>query len=97
MQMTQAIRDLLRAHREDQEFPYMDFIGAFLLVERWIQRTGGSGLLDRLNNADAAELLGLPLGTTIDDIKLGYVMGLIRDHGVEVLESISDRGLAMCN
>lgn len=85
MQMTNALRHLMTAHKQDAEFPYMDFLGAFLLVEKWIVRTGGA-TLRRLDSASADELLGLPLGDTMDDLKLGYVLGLLRSHAREVFE-----------
>jgi hypothetical protein len=88
MQMTQALRELVRAQTRDQEFPYMDFVGAFLLMERWIRHTGGRSL-QLLDEAQPDDLLGLPLGTAADDIKLGYVLSLLRTHGLEVLEGVT--------
>ena len=85
MQMTNALRHLMKAHRDDAEFPYMDFLGAFLLVEKWIVRTGGD-TLRRLDGAGADELLGLPLGDSMDDLKLGYVLSLLRSHAEEVFQ-----------
>lgn len=85
--MTQALRDLVRAHNKDSEFPYLDFVGAFLLMEKWIRNTGGERMR-RLFEANVDDLLGLPLGDSQDDLKLGYVMGLIRSHGLEVFESM---------
>ena len=81
--MTNSLRRLMKAHDEDREFPYMDFVGAFLLVERWITRTGGD-TLRRFTTADAEDLLGLPLGESVDDLKLGYVLCLLRAHAQEV-------------
>lgn len=85
--MTQAVHDLVRAHFSDDQFPYLDFLGAFLLVERWVQNTRGKSI-QVLEDADAEALLGLPLGSTPDDLKLGYVMRLLRSHGQEVFEAI---------
>lgn len=85
--MTQALRDLVKAHQRDDDFPYMDFVGAFLLMERWIRHTGGE-MVRRLHDTDGSELLGLPLGDSVDDIKLGYVMSLLRSHGLEVMEVV---------
>ena len=87
--MTRALRELVRAHEQDRDFPYMDFLGAFMLMERWIRHTGGV-MIRRLSDVDPSELLGLPLGTSSDDIKLGYVMNLLRNHGLEVFESIAE-------
>jgi len=86
--MTQALRELVRAQSRDHEFPYMDFVGAFLLMERWVRHTGASSL-KMLGEAEPDELLGLPLGTSADDIKLGYVMSLLRSHGMELMQSAS--------
>ena len=86
MQMTNALRHLMKAHGEDAEFPYMDFLGAFLLVEKWVVRTGGA-TLRRLDSATADDLLGLPLGDSMDDLKLGYVLSLLRSHAQEVFEA----------
>ena len=86
--MTRALRELVRAHEQDSDFPYMDFLGAFLLVEQWVRKSGGQQLR-RLAEVDSSELLGLPLGTSVDDIKLGYVLSLVRNHGVEVLASVA--------
>ena len=80
----------MKAHSEDREFPYMDFVGAFLLVERWITRTGGD-TLRRFTTADAEDLLGLPLGESVDDLKLGYVLSLLRTHAQEVFAERSGR------
>ena len=88
--MTQALRELVQAHSRDQEFPYMDFLGAFLLVERWIRHTRGASMR-MLDQAEPDELLGLPLGTTPDDIKLGYVMSLLKSHGQEVMQAVTQR------
>jgi hypothetical protein len=85
MQMTNALRHLMKAHRDDNEFPYMDFLGAFLLVEKWIVRTGAD-TLRRFDAAGADELLGLPLGDSMDDLKLGYVLSLLRSHAEEVFQ-----------
>ena len=85
MQMTNALRHLMKAHKDDTEFPYMDFLGAFLLVEKWVVRTGAS-TLRRFDTADADELLGLPLGDSMDDLKLGLVLSLLRSHAQEVFE-----------
>ena len=85
MQMTQALRELVRAQSRDQEFPYMDFVGAFLLMERWVRHTGGRSL-QMLDEAEPDDLLGLPLGTSADDIKLGYVMSLLKSHGMELVQ-----------
>jgi len=90
MQMTQALRELVRAQSRDQEFPYMDFVGAFLLMERWVRHTGGRSL-QMLDEAGPDELLGLPLGTSADDIKLGYVMSLLRNHGMELVRSSAEQ------
>jgi hypothetical protein len=83
MQMTNALRSLMKAHSEDTEFPYMDFVGAFLLVEKWISRSG-KDTLARFSSAGADEILGLPLGDSMDDLKLGYVLSLLRSHAQEV-------------
>ena len=85
MQTTHALRELVQAGDRDRDFPYLDFLGAFLLVEKWVRRTGGARLLD-LEHID--ELLGLPLGDSTDDIKLGYVLGLLRNHGLEVMQEL---------
>jgi hypothetical protein len=83
MQMTNALRELMKAHRDDREFPYLDFLGAFLLVEKWVARSGGP-LLGRLQGASPDDILGLPLGDSVDDLKLGYVLSLLRNHAQEV-------------
>jgi hypothetical protein len=85
MQMTNALRHLMKAHKDDAEFPYMDFLGAFLLVEKWVVRTGAS-TLRRFDSANADEILGLPLGESMDDLKLGLVLSLLRSHAQEVFE-----------
>lgn len=85
--MTRALRELVRAHDQDQEFPYLDFLGAFVLMERWATHTRGQALR-RLTDAEASDLLGLPLGQSADDIKLGYVMILLRRHGIEIVEAL---------
>jgi hypothetical protein len=87
MQMTQAVHDLVNAHIKDDQFPYMDFMGAFLLVERRVKQTQGRSL-QRLSDAEAEELLGLPLGGGADDIKLSYVLRLLRSHGQQVFEAL---------
>jgi hypothetical protein len=90
MQMTNALRHLIRAHNEDNDFPYMDFLGAFLLVERWVGRTGAA-TLRRLDDATSSDLLGLPLGENPDDLKLGFVLGLLRSHAEEVYQVTQDQ------
>jgi hypothetical protein len=90
MQMTNALRHLMKAHTQDAEFPYMDFLGAFLLVEKWISRTGGD-TLRRIDAASADDLLGLPLGETADDLKLGFVLSLLRSHAREVFDATGER------
>ena len=87
MQMTQAVHDLVKAQFKDDQFPYLDFLGAFMLVERWVQQTRGR-TLQLLSEAQAEDLLGLPLGAGTDDIKLGYVMRLLRSHGLEIFEAL---------
>jgi hypothetical protein len=96
MQMTNALRKLMKAHSEDREFPYMDFVGAFLLVEKWIARSGGD-TLRRFTGADAEDLLGLPLGESVDDLKLGYVLGLLRTHAEEVFAERTARSEPLQN
>ncbi len=86
----------MKAHSEDTEFPYMDFIGAFLLVEKWVSRSG-SDTLQRLTNSSQEDLLGLPLGESMDDLKLGYVLSLLRDHAREVHEDLFARKTALQN
>lgn len=86
MQMTQALRKLVQAQNRDQDFPYLDFVGAFLLMEQWVRRAGARSSR-MLGDMEPDELLGLPLGTSADDIKLGYVMGLLKDHGLELVGS----------
>ncbi len=81
--MTNALRELMKAHRDDHEFPYLDFLGAFLLIEKWVARSGPA-MLGRLQAASADDILGLPLGDSIDDLKLGYVLSLLRNHAHEV-------------
>ncbi len=83
--MTSALRTLIEAHHEDRDFPYMDFIGAFLLVEKWIARSGDE-TMHRIDTANLDDFLGLPLGDSEDDIKLGYVLGLLRNHAQEVYQ-----------
>jgi hypothetical protein len=90
MQMTNALRDLMKAHRDDGDFPYLDFLGAFLLVEKWVARTGGA-TIRRLEAASSDDLLGLPLGDNADDLKLGYVLGLLRGHAQEVYQGAIPR------
>jgi hypothetical protein len=93
MYMTHSLRHLMKAHNEDTEFPYMDFLGAFLLVEKWITRTGGTALR-RFTDASMEDLLGLPLGESMDDLKLGYVLSLLRDHAQEVFQGMKkDTGI----
>ena len=87
MQMTQAVHDLVKAHFKDDQFPYMDFLGAFLLVERWVKQTQGCSL-KLLSDAQTEELLGLPLGDGADDIKLSYVLRLLRSHGQQIFEAL---------
>jgi hypothetical protein len=87
MQMTQALRDLLKAQNQDSDFPYLDFIGAFILVERWVRKNGPQAS-QLLNEADGSDLLGLPIGFSEEDLKLGRVMDLLRSHGLEVLRSV---------
>ncbi len=92
--MTDALRSLMKAHGDDTEFPYMDFLGAFLLVEKWIARTGAP-TLRRIDEATADDLLGLPLGDTADDLKLGYVLALLRNHAREVFEASRPKTLEL--
>jgi hypothetical protein len=87
MQMTNSLRNLMKAHNEDTEFPYMDFLGAFLLVEKWVQSTKGEAIR-RLTEASMEDLLGLPLGESMNDLKLGYVLSLIREHAKEVSDEL---------
>jgi hypothetical protein len=96
MQMTNSLRHLMKAHNEDNDFPYMDFVGAFLLVERWIKSTGGASLR-RIREANSEDLLGLPLGNNTDDLKLGYVLGLLRDHAQEVFDNATARPTLLTN
>ena len=93
MQMTQALRELVQAQNRDQEFPYLDFVGAFLLMERWVSHTGARSF-QMLDEAEPGDLLGLPLGVTEDDIKLGYVMGLLKEHGLELVQNGSKEAQA---
>lgn len=88
MQMTKALRDLLKAQNQDNDFPYLDFLGAFILVERWV-RHHGCQASQLLNEASGSDLLGLPIGFSEEDLKLGRVMDLLRSHGLEVLSSVS--------
>ncbi len=86
----------MKAHSEDTEFPYMDFIGAFLLVEKWVSRSG-SDTLQRITSSSQEDLLGLPLGESMDDLKLGYVLSLLRDHAREVYEDLFAQKTALQN
>jgi hypothetical protein len=88
MQMTQALRDLLKAHHQDTDFPYLDFLGAFILVERWVRHHGFQAS-QLLNEANGSDLLGMPIGFSEEDLKLGRVMDLLKSHGLEVLRSVS--------
>ena len=83
MQMTHALQQLVNAQDRDAEFPYLDFLDAFLKIEHWIARTDTQAL-DLLQRADPADLLGESFSCEEDDLKLSYVMELLRDHGLEL-------------
>lgn len=85
MRITESLRALMRAQDDDPQFPYLEFLGAFVRMEQRVSAEDPAHCVRQLSGATATDLLGAPIGDSPEDLKLAHVMSLLRGHGLELL------------